>query len=432
MNIWSWPEDTGAIETFFANANQTPPSVGQAVEEILDDVAKRGDEAVSEYTRRFDHVQVPAGKFVVSNVRCENCWMTTPEPLRAALRHARDRIVAFHETQKLEGWTLNEKGFGRIDQRVQPLKRVAVYVPGGKAVYLSTVLMSVIPAQIAGVKEIVLVTPPSEDGWPDPKLLATAHLVGVNKVYRIGGAQAIAALAYGTQTIRKVDKIVGPGNIYVATAKQKLYGRIDIDSVAGPSEILIIADAETPLDLIAADMLAQAEHDQAASAGVILIGVDQAHVQALQSEIQKQLEALPRKDIAGHSIQQNSYIITVAQPDQAVALANLKAPEHLEIMAKNARRLSSQISNAGATFIGRWTPEALGDYAAGPNHTLPTAGTARFFSPLGVWSFYKTSHVIEATEGGLRSLADDIVKIAETEGLEAHARTIKIRLEKNH
>lgn len=427
MKIWTWPKDKEAIGNYFAQAGQAAPGVDRAVDGILDAVRTGGDTAVAEFTRQFDKVEVKPGQFEVPAERLKAAWDATPAPLKKALRTAKRRIEAFHKTQKLTGWTIKEKGFGRIDQRVLPLERVGVYAPGGKAAYPSTALMDIIPARVAGVKEIILVTPPGADGWPDPRTLAAAHLAGATRVLRIGGAQAVAALAYGTETIPRVDKVVGPGNIYVATAKRKLYGRIDIESVAGPSEVLILADAQARLDFIAADMLAQAEHDPDASAGAVLIGGGATRAKALAQEVQRQLERLPRREIAARSIENNGYIILARTAGQAVEIANLRAPEHLEIQAAGAWGMAEAVRNAGAIFVGPWTPEAMGDYVAGPNHTLPTAGTARFFSPLSVWAFYKTSHTIEATREGLAALAQDIITLAEAEGLSAHAETVRVR-----
>jgi histidinol dehydrogenase len=384
---------------------------------------------VADITRELDGVELTPDQFAIPAAVLERAWKTTPPPLRRALRHAHKRITAFHSTQRLKGWTIRETGFGRIEERVTPLDRVAVYVPGGKAAYPSTVLMDIIPAKVAGVREVILITPPSKDkdGWPDPMTLAAAHLAGADRVLRIGGTPGLAAVAFGTKTIPRVDKVVGPGNIYIATAKKKLFGLFDIDSIAGPSEVLILADQTADLEHVAADMLAQAEHDQRATAGAILIGGGAARAKKLAATVQRQLAELPRAAIAGASIRDNGFIITVRSAAQAVELANLKASEHVEVMTRDARRLAAQIRHAGAIFIGPWTPEPVGDYMAGPNHTLPTGGTARFFSPLGVWEFYKTSHTIEATRAGLARLAGDIITLAEAEGLTAHAQAIRKR-----
>lgn len=427
MKLWNWPKDRAAISEFFELASQVPPQVEQAVAGILDDVRKNGDNAVAALTAKFDRAEIAPGDFDVPAERLKAAWQATPAPLKRALRLAKKRIEAFHKTQVLKGWTIREKGFGRIDQRVLPLNRVAVYAPGGKAAYPSTVLMDVVPARVAGVSEIVLMTPPGPDGWPDSRTLAAAHLAGVDRVLRIGGAQAVAAVAYGTESIPRVDKVVGPGNIYVATAKQKLFGRIDIESVAGPSEVLILADTDADLRYVAADMLAQAEHDPDASSGVVLIGGGKRRAAALENELVAQLSELSRSEIARKSLGDNGYVILARTAEQAVEIADLRAPEHLEIQTADARELADRVRNAGAIFVGPWTPEPLGDYMAGPNHTLPTAGTARFFSPLSVWSFYKTSHTIEATRKGLDSLAEAIITLAEAEGLTAHAEAIRKR-----
>jgi histidinol dehydrogenase len=427
MRIWNWPGDRQAVEKCFAQAGQASASVERAVERIIDAVRRRGDAAVTEYTRRIDGVDLKPRQFDVPPKKLKAAWLATPPPLRRALRTAHRRITAFHKTQRLKGWTIREPGFGRIDERVLPLDRVAVYVPGGKAAYPSTVLMDVIPAKVAGVREIVLITPPGADGWPSPMTLAAAWLAGAHRVLRVGGTPGLAAAAWGTRTIPRVDKVVGPGNIYIATAKRRLFGRFDIESIAGPSEVLVIADRTARLEWVAADLLAQAEHDQAAVAGAILIGGGAARAQRLAIEVQNQLAGLSRRKIAASALAKNGFIIHVRSAAEAVELANLKASEHVEIHAANARRLADRIRHAGAIFIGPWTPEPVGDYVAGPNHTLPTGGTARFFSPLGVWEFYKTSHTVETSRAGLAALAKDIVTLAEAEGLTAHAAAVRRR-----
>jgi histidinol dehydrogenase len=288
--------------------------------------------------------------------------------------------------------------------------------------------MDVIPAKVAGVGEIILITPPGrETGWPSEMTLAAAWLAGADRVLRVGGTPGLAAAAWGTETIPRVDKVVGPGNIYIATAKKRLFGRFDIESVAGPSEVLILADQDANLDWVAADMLAQAEHDEAAITGAVLIGGGARRVQELRRRLEDQIGKLSRAKIARASLAANGFIVTARSEDAAVELANLKASEHLEIHCKNARRMAVKVRHAGAIFVGPWTPEPLGDYAAGPNHTLPTGGTARFFSPLGVWEFYKTSHTVEATREGLAALARDVIALAEAEGLTAHAEAVRRR-----
>lgn len=427
MEIFMWPAQREAVIEFFNKSTEVPEDVEKAVDEIIRNVRNGGDVQVAQYMEKFDGVSIDYREFDVPKARLAEAWDNAPKELKHALKTAKKRIEAFHKRQRLSGWTMNDPAFGRIEQRVLALSRVAVYVPAGKAPLVSTVLMNVIPAQIAGVKEIILVTPPGPDGWPNPGILAAAHLVGVDRVLRVGGSTAMPALAYGTETIPRVDKVVGPGNIFVTTAKKRLYGRFDIESTAGPSEVLILADETARLDFIAADMLAQAEHDGNNPAGAVLIGGGKRRAQALAKEVARQCALLPRRDLAESSLDLWGYIISAKTADQALELADMKAPEHLEIVARNARRMAGRVRNAGAIFVGPWTPEPVGDYIAGPNHTLPTGGTARFFSPLSVWSFYRTSHTVEATERALQNLADDIVTLAEAEQLTAHAEAVKVR-----
>ncbi len=430
MRIFDWPRQRTEVTDFFNQLTETPEHVERAVDDIIEQVRSGGDRAVAELTARFDGAEIAAGDFNVPRERLAEAWRVAPSPLKHALRTAKRRIEAFHKRQRLSGWSVREPGFGRIEQRVLPLARVAIYVPAGKAPLVSTVLMSAIPARVAGVREIILVTPPGKDGWPDSGILAAAHLAGVDRVLRIGGSPAMPALAYGTETIPRVDKVVGPGNIYVTTAKKRLYGRFDIESTAGPSEVMILADTGARLDWIAADLLAQAEHDGDNPAGAVLIGGGRRRAEALAKEVARQTALLPRRELADSSLTRWGYIITARTAEQAIELAEMKAPEHLEIMAEGARAMAGRVRNVGAIFVGPWTPEPMGDYIAGPNHTLPTGGTARFFSPLSVWSFYRTSHTIEASERGLRALADDIITLAEAEQLTAHARAVKVRVGK--
>lgn len=428
MKIFAWPAQRRQIEKFFQRSFDTPESVRKSVAEIIDAVRHDGDRAVAELTKQFDRVELTPKQFDVSKSELKRAWDATPADIKSALQLAAKRIEAFHRKQRLAGWSMNDPALGRMEMRVEPIERAGVYAPGGKAAYPSTVLMDVIPARVAGVKEIILVTPPGPTGMPSQAVLAAAYLTNVDRVLRIGGAQAIAALAYGTKTIPRVDKIVGPGNIYVATAKQMLFGQIGIDSVAGPTEVLIIADDSARLDWIAADLLAQAEHDQEASAGVILIGGTRERARALIKEIHALLRTMPRRAIAQPAMKNLSYTILAPDETAAAEIANFKAPEHLQIMTRGARKLAKRIRHAGAIFIGAHTPEPVGDYIAGPNHTLPTGGTARFFSPLSVWTFYKTCHTIEATKQGLARHADAIVALAESEGLHGHAASIRKRM----
>ncbi len=429
MQIWCWPRDRKAIAAHFAAVDETPRAIEAAVEAIIEDVRRDGDAALARYGRKFDKVDLKPGQFEVPRAALAAAWAAAPARLRRTLQTAKRRIEQFHRRQRLAGWTVEEPGFGRIEQRVLPLERVGVYVPAGEAPLVSTVLMDVIPARVAGVDEICLFTPPRRDGQPDGGILAAAHLAGVDRVFRLGSAWAVAAAAFGTETVPRVDKVVGPGNAYVTTAKQRLFGRIDIESTAGVSEVLILADATARLEHIAADLLAQAEHSGDNPCGVILIGGDRKRAEALRRELARRLGRLERGEMAARSIARHGYIILVKTAEEAIELANRKAPEHLEIIARGARRMARQVRHAGAIFVGPWTPEPLGDYLAGPNHTLPTGGTARFFSPLSVWSFYRTSHTIEATREGLAKLADDIILLAEAEGLTAHAETIRARFE---
>ncbi len=427
MKIFDWPRQESAIEAFFKRSQSPPANVSHSVDRIIESVRREGDRAVSRFTRQFDGVALQPSQFEVSREELKKAWEKTPAFLRSALKLAAKRIEAFHKRQRLKGWSVNDPQLGRMEWRVAAVERAGVYAPGGRAAYPSTVLMDVIPAKVAGVREVILVTPAGRDGSLNPNVLAAAYLAGADRLFRIGGAQAIAALAYGTETIPRVDKIVGPGNIYVATAKQKLFGVVDIDGIAGPTEVLILADNSARLDWIAADMLAQAEHDPDASSGAILIGGTNERAQELSAEIQRQLQSLSRKAIALNSIRRNGYIILTPDADSAVEIADLKAPEHIEILASGARKLAAKIRHAGAIFIGAHTPEPVGDYIAGPNHTLPTGGTARFFSPLSVRSFYKSCQTIEATPSGLARHADAIRTLAQSEGLTGHAQSVAVR-----
>jgi len=342
-----------------------------------------------------------------------------------ALKKSAGRIRKFHIKQKEKSWGFTEKG-AMLGQLIRPLQRVGVYVPGGKASYPSTVLMNVIPAKVAGVKEIVVCVP-TPKGEINPNVMAAIQLLGVKEVYRIGGAQAVAAMAYGTKTLKKVDKIVGPGNIYVATAKKMVFGTVDIDMIAGPSEILIIADGLANPVYIAADLLSQAEHDELASS--VFITNSQKLAESVRQELESQLKNLKRKEIAEKSLEAYGAIIITKSIKKAAEIANTIAPEHLELMTNDFESMLPMIHNAGAIFLGEWTPEAIGDYAAGPNHTLPTGGTARFSSPLGVYDFMKRSSVLGFTKSGFRKLAKTVKTIAGAEGLEAHGKTITVREE---
>ena len=392
------------------------------VQEILDRVKAKGDAALIDYSAKFDGA-------VISELRVSDEEIATaleqvdPEFLRV-LKVAKRNISEFHEKQVSQGFMMTRKG-AVMGQRVIPLAKVGVYVPGGTAAYPSTVLMNVIPAKIAGVKKIVLVTPPLKDGSVNPAILAAASIAGVDEIYRVGGAQAVAALAYGTESVPKVDKIVGPGNIYVAAAKRLVYGTVDIDMIAGPSDVLIVADASAKAVHLAADLLAQAEHDVNAQA--ILVTTDPKLAEATAKEVASQMARLPRREIIEQSIAKNGKIILVENLAEALQIANEIAPEHLELAVADPFTWLDQVENAGSVFLGHNTPEVLGDYLAGPNHTLPTESTARFYSPLSVADFVKHSQYLYYGEAAMKAVADDVILFAETEGLGGHANSIRLR-----
>jgi|Deesub1362A_J573_1020465.scaffolds.fasta_scaffold00444_11 histidinol dehydrogenase len=395
------------------------PEIAKKVRKILDAVRRQGDRALIRFTKQFDgHEKIKIPPSIVKKYADR-----ADKDVVKALSLSAKRIKRFHEKQKESSWSFKEDGI-RLGQMIRPLERVGVYVPGGKAAYPSTVLMNVIPAQVAGVKEIAL-TVPTPDGEINPYVMASIRLLGIKEVYCVGGAQAVAALTYGTETIKKVDKIVGPGNIYVATAKKIVFGEVDIDMIAGPSEILVIADHTAPPEFVAADLLSQAEHDELASP--VLITDSNALAQAVREQLKVQLSALKRKDIARESLKKYGAIIVVKNISDAMEISNRIAPEHLEVMTQAPQKLIPKIMNAGAVFVGRWTPEPLGDYSAGPNHTLPTGGTARWASPLGVYDFIKRTSLLEFTKKGFLTLAETVETIADIEGLGAHANAVRIR-----
>ncbi len=406
-----------------ARSGEVDKKVTAAVTEILDSVRQRGDQAVRDYTIRFDG-KAPEQAEISSDELQDSLTQSDPQ-LVESLRRAAENIRSFHARQKQQSWLTTEDNGVMMGQRVRGLACVGIYVPGGTAAYPSSVLMNAIPAKIAGVKEIVMVTPPGKDGKPNPDIMAAAAIAGVDRVFLMGGAQAVAALAYGTETVPKVDKIVGPGNIYVATAKRLLYGTVDIDMVAGPSEILIVADETADPKFLAADLMSQAEHDVLASA--ILLTPCEELAQKTIKELEIQCKALSRADIIGKSLQDYGAVIVCRDMDEAVEFANELAPEHLEVCAANPVEYIGRLDNAGSVFLGNYSPEPLGDYFAGPNHVLPTSGTARFFSPLSVDSFVKKSSFIYYTKPALAQAKDDIIRIAEAEGLTAHANSIKVR-----
>ena len=403
-------------------------SVNRIVSDIIHDVRLRGDEAVMEYTAKFDRRELSSvDDLVIGRELIEQALTEIDPSQRAALEQAADRIRAYHQHQKQESWQYQEADGTVLGQKVTPLDRVGVYAPGGKAAYPSSVLMAVIPAVVAGVSEVVLVTP-TPDGVVNQMVLAAAAIAGVTRVITIGGAQAVAAMAYGTETVAKVDKIVGPGNIFVATAKQQVFGRVDIDMIAGPSEILIVCDGKTPADWIAMDLFSQAEHDENAQS--ILISPDHAFVDEVYQSIEKLLPTLERNEITATSLRDRGALIKVASMDEAVDLINVIAPEHLELSVESPESLLPNIRHAGAIFMGRYTSESLGDYCAGPNHVLPTSGTARFSSPLGVYDFVKRSSIIHCSRDGASALGEIASVLARGESLEAHARSAELRINK--
>ncbi len=413
------------IENLKKRAGETDPKIVEIVTNIINAVKEQGDDAVREFTVRFDG-SVPK-RTVIEKDELNSYLDIVDDDFKQALYNAKENIYNFHLRQAQQSWLRTEENGVIMGQRVRGLHRVGIYVPGGTAAYPSSVLMNAIPAKIAGVKEIIMVTPPGKDGSPNPDIMAAAAVAGVDKVFLVGGAQAVAALAYGTEKIPKVDKIVGPGNIFVATAKKLLYGVVDIDMVAGPSEILIVADKTAQPAFLAADLMSQAEHDKLASAILLTTSTDIA--KATAREIDRQIKFLERQEIIAESLDKFGEIIVCENLDQAIEFANELAPEHLEMCVEEPLRYIGRLDNAGSVFLGNYSPEPLGDYYAGPNHVLPTSGTARFFSPLSVDSFVKKSSFIYYTEAELSKAKDDIVKLADTEGLTAHANSIKVRFE---
>lgn len=411
------------IENLKKRSGETDPKIVEIVTSIINGVKEGGDAAVREYTSRFDG-SVPK-KTVIEKEELQQYIDVVEDEFIDAVTRAKDNIYRFHQKQAQQSWLTTEENGVIMGQRIRGLNRVGIYVPGGTAAYPSSVLMNAVPAKIAGVKEIIMVTPPGNEGNPNPYIMAAAAVAGVDRVFLCGGAQAVAALAYGTEKIPKVDKIVGPGNIFVATAKRLLYGVVDIDMVAGPSEILIVADKTAKPSFLAADLMSQAEHDKMASA--ILLTTSETVARATVKEIERQIRFLERQEIIERSLEDYGEIIVCENMDQAVRFANELAPEHLEMCVEEPLKYIGMIDNAGSVFLGNWSPEPLGDYYAGPNHVLPTSGTARFFSPLSVDSFIKKSSFIYYTQQELARAKEDIITLAETEGLTAHANSIKVR-----
>lgn len=406
-------------------APEADPKVTAVVAEVIADIRARGDAALVDYTNRFDRRSIAsAAELEIGKPAREAAWLSLPADLRSALEAAAERIRAYAEHQKLEAWEFTDAHGNRLGQRVTPMDRAGLYVPGGKAAYPSSVLMNAIPAKVAGVGELVMVVPAS-GGEVNPVVLGAAHLAGVDRVFTIGGAQAVAALAYGTQTVPAVDKIVGPGNAYVAAAKRLVFGRVGIDSIAGPSEIAVISDGLTDPRWIAMDLFSQAEHDEVAQS--ILISPDAVHLEAVLAAMNARLAELPRAGIVRQSIAGRGALILVRDLDEAAEIANRIAAEHLELSVADPRALMAKIRHAGAIFLGRHAPESFGDYCAGPNHVLPTSRAARFSNPLGVYEFQKRSSLIECTPEGAKRLAGIAGRIADAEGLQAHAASARDR-----
>ncbi len=399
--------------------------VCEPVRNIIEDVARRGDSALFDYCARFDRVQLDT--LEVSAQEIDEAFAAVSAELTQAMELAAENIREFHSRQLREGFTMTRPGV-TMGQKITPIEKVGLYIPGGTAAYPSTVLMLAIPAKLAGCSQIVITTPPGKDGKVAAPILAAAKLAGVDRIFKVGGAQAIAALAYGTESVPKVDKIVGPGNAYVAEAKRQVFGRVNIDMIAGPSEILVIADGTCNPAFVAADLLSQAEHDKMASA--VLVTDSMALAEAVSDEVERQLCLLPRQEIARTSIENNGMILVTRDLCQAVEASNELAPEHLEICVDDPMPYLDLVRNAGSVFLGKYCPESLGDYLAGPNHTLPTSGTARFSSPLSVDDFIKKTQFSCFTPDALNAVADKIAVFARSEGLEAHARAAEIRFEK--
>ena len=404
------------------------PDYEKSVQEILATVEKNGDQALYDYALKFDKVKLDS--LLVSEEEITEAFSKVSSSYIEIIRNAATNISEYHEKQKRQGFELRRDGGVILGQKVTPIEKAGLYVPGGTASYPSTVLMNAIPAKIAGVKEVVMTTPPGKDGKIRAEVLVAASLCGVDKIVKAGGAQAIGALAFGTQSVPKVDKIVGPGNIFVALAKKAVFGRVSIDMIAGPSEILVLADASANPAFVAADLLSQAEHDKLATA--VLVTDSESLAVSVQAEIERQLAMLERSEIARTSIENNGKIILVESIEQAIDVSNLIAPEHLELAVNDPMALLPKIENAGSVFMGHYTPEPMGDYYAGPNHTLPTGGSARFSSPLSVDDFVKKTQYLYYTPNELEKAYRDVATFARSEGLTAHARAVEVRFEKEN
>lgn len=419
---------TTELKRIISRGETATEEVAAIVKEVVERVRKEGDPAVLEYTEKFDRVSLTLKDIKVSQEEIKAAYAGVEPKKVDALRLAAKNIRAFHEKQKIGSWVSQEADGVILGQLVRPLSSAGIYVPGGKACYPSSVLMNTIPAKVAGVQQLVMCSP-APGGNLNPYILVAADIAGVDEIYKIGGAQAVAAMAYGTATIPKVDKIVGPGNIYVATAKRFVFGQVDIDMIAGPSEILVIADDSADHEFVASDLLSQAEHDELASS--ILVTTSKGLAEKVDVEVERQLSLLSRKEIARKAIDRFGVIVIVESLEQAADVSNSIAPEHLELAVEKPFELLGMIRNAGAIFMGHYTPEPVGDYIAGPNHVLPTGGTARFSSPLSTEDFMKKSSLIFYTKVGLDKVGEAVMQIADVEGLEAHGNTIKVRMGKN-
>ena len=395
------------------------------VDKILEDIKFKGDEALIKYTNKFDSKIINKNNLRVKDEEIKEAYEKIDKEFLKILKEAKENIIFFHEKQKRNSWMETKEKSIILGQKIMPLNIVGIYVPGGTAAYPSSVLMNALPAKVSGVKEIIMVTPPRENGSIDPAILVAADISGVSKIYKVGGAQAIGALAFGTENIDKVDKIVGPGNIYVALAKKRVYGNVDIDMIAGPSEILVLADETAKAEYIAADLMSQGEHDKLASA--ILITTSESLSKQVLKELKLQIEGLNRKDIIKYSLKNHGAIIIVDTLKEGIKMANEIAPEHLEVCTENPFSILGDIKNAGSIFLGNFSSEPLGDYLAGPNHVLPTSGTARFFSPLSLDDFTKKSSYIYYSREALLDVGHKVIRFAEEEGLTAHANAIKVR-----
>ena len=423
MRILNYQSDKKQLEKIIKNRDfEIEEKLRSKVKKILLNIKNKGDEAVFDFTAKFDQVELDSLK--VSKKEINSAIELVEKDFLDSLKRSAKNIRDFHEKQKEESWLDTEKG-KMTGQLINPIKRVGCYVPGGGAAYPSSALMTVIPAQAAGVEEIVVTTPPDNNGRVNPYTLAALNQLGVSEIYKVGGAQAIASLAYGTESIKKVQKVVGPGNIFVTIAKKELYGYVDIDMLAGPSEIMILADENADADYLAADLLSQAEHDPRAIS--ILVSPSLKLIEKVKKEIEKQLKALSRKEVAGQSLKDNGFLIEVKNIEAGLELVNDYGPEHFELAVEDPLSYLGQIQNAGAVFLGEYSPEPLGDYFAGPNHVLPTGGTAKYASPLTTNDFFKKTSIIYYSQQALKSCAQDIIQIANKEGLDAHAKAVEIR-----